>query len=206
MICQRCNQETPDGSTYCNRCGAPVAREARVKNQPEKKGGGYSKRGLSIFILICLAAFATPFILKQLTMTSQNTSTSSPIGAIAKAVQQVRSIPIAARQEFDIPPRGYRWFKFSTNMMPAPVVNGQFMARGGSGNDINVIITDAAGFQNFQNGNGATLWYSAYHQTAGNIEAHLPTGSNDYYLIFDNRMSIISTKHVGVEASLTFIQ
>jgi len=171
---------------------------------PLKRKSRFTFGRVFLFLLIVAGIFiGIPFILQAL---DNSRNSSSPLGEIARAVQQARSVSIINRQIVNINPGTYQYFKFSTGVVPAPVVKGQFQARGGSHNDINIYIVDDQGFMNIQNGNGAQTYFNQNHATAGNIEAHLPTGARDYYLILDNRMSVFSGKQVGIEASLSFFQ
>jgi len=71
------------------------------------------------------------------------------------------------------------------------MVEGDFRARGGGGNDIEVVITD----ENGANGHAGRFWYQSGKTTVGNIDVHLGPGT--YYIVFSNRFSLVSQKTVS---------
>lgn len=73
-------------------------------------------------------------------------------------------------------------------------VYGDFRAAGGSGNNIDVFILDADGFENFRNGNRSNTYYNSGRATVGNINVRLRPGN--YYLVFNNGFSTISNKAI----------
>lgn len=102
---------------------------------------------------------------------------------------------------------GLSWYQFfipanASNVM----VNGHFTATGGIGNDIICYITDQDGLANLQNGHQARVFYNSQRETQSQISATLPNGTGNYYLVFDNRFSLITPKAVQVNATLTYLQ
>lgn len=76
------------------------------------------------------------------------------------------------------------------------VVSGNFMASGGSGNDIKVYIMSSTDFVNWQNGHQASTYYNSGQVTKSNINLSLP-GGQSYYLVFDKGFSLLSSKNVS---------
>jgi len=85
-------------------------------------------------------------------------------------------------------------------------VVGHFAATGGSGNDIIVFIVDEDGEANLKNGHPARMFYNSGQVTQGAISAHLPDSPVTYYLVFDNRFSLFTSKAVQVNAALNYMQ
>jgi len=99
------------------------------------------------------------------------------------------------------------WFeiKIDTSMMKNYELKGEFVATGGSGNDIKVFLFDQVNFLNWKNGHDAPSIYSSGQVTAGKI--NLPfKQSGTYYLVFDNRFSALTGKSVIVAAWAEFTQ
>ncbi len=88
--------------------------------------------------------------------------------------------------------RQYRYYRFYVPVTTR--IGGRFRATGGSGNDINVMILDADGFENFQNGHSVGTYYNSGYVTVGNINVDL--GRGVYFLIFANRASLVTSKAV----------
>ena len=98
---------------------------------------------------------------------------------------------------------GYNYYIFNvdTSTMHNVTVTGSFQASGGSGNDIVVAILDSTGFTNFSNGHTVTTYYNSGQMTVGSINASL-TASGEYYLLYENTFSILSSKNVTTSATL----
>lgn len=99
------------------------------------------------------------------------------------------------------------WFeiKIDTSMMKNYELKGEFVATGGSANDIKVFVFDGVNFLNWKNGHEALSIYSSGQVTAGKINLPLKQ-SGTYYLVFDNRFSALTGKSVVVAAWAEFTQ
>jgi len=62
------------------------------------------------------------------------------------------------------------------------------------------------GFVNFKNSHPAQTYFNSGKVTQSSIEATLPATPATYYLIFDNRFSLITSKAVQVNATLNYMQ
>lgn len=101
----------------------------------------------------------------------------------------------------------YAWYKFEVPPNATTVaVNGHFTATGGSGNDIVVYLVDEDGFANLKNGHEARVYYNSQKVTQAAIGAALPNAPATYYLVFDNRFSLLTPKAVQVNATLSYLQ
>lgn len=81
-------------------------------------------------------------------------------------------------------------------------VTGDFAASGGSGNDIRVIILDETSYNNWINGNSVSEYYDSGQETTGKIYATLSKGN--YYLIYSNTFSTVSTKNIKTKVDITY--
>ena len=83
-------------------------------------------------------------------------------------------------------------------------VVGRFNVAGGSGNDIEAIITDEDDFENWKNGHPArTLYSTGGKTTVGNIDVAVPA-TGTYYLGFNNRFSAFADKFVDGNVELRY--
>ena len=102
-------------------------------------------------------------------------------------------------EAFTIDAGSYSYFEFSVPRNGRTVV-GRFRASGGSGNDVEAFILDEDGFENFQNGHRVRTYYNSGRVTVGNINVFLDSGN--YYLVFNNKFSVVSNKAVNARVSL----
>jgi hypothetical protein len=101
----------------------------------------------------------------------------------------------------------FSWYTFTVPPNATTVaVNGHFTATGGSGNDIIAYIMDEDALANFKNGHEARVYYNSQKVTQATISAVLPNAPATYYLVFDNRFSLLTPKAVQVNATLTYMQ
>jgi zinc-ribbon domain len=92
---------------------------------------------------------------------------------------------------FSVPAGTVKWWRFTVPEGMTCRVAGEFRARGGGGNDIEVNITD----ENGANGHAGRFWYQSGKMTTGNIDVQLGPGT--YYIVFSNRFSLFSQKNVS---------
>ena len=88
------------------------------------------------------------------------------------------------------------------NMHNVRVV-GWFMASGGSRNDIKVLILDSIDFINWDNLHEVEGVYKSGKLTIGKIDVPI-IASGKYHLVFDNRFSEFSSKHVLAKVYLSW--
>ena len=81
---------------------------------------------------------------------------------------------------------------------------GNFRAQGGSGNDIEALITDEDGLINKQNNMWARIkvWYQSGRVTVDTLNVRLPTGKS--HLIFENRFSVFSNKAITLNMRIEY--
>jgi hypothetical protein len=96
--------------------------------------------------------------------------------------------------------RPSQWAYYTFSVSKDSVIRGRFRAEGGSGNDIECYILDADAFENWRNGHSVRTWYNSGRVTVANIYARVPEGQ--YYLIFNNRYSLLTNKVVAATAQV----
>jgi hypothetical protein len=100
----------------------------------------------------------------------------------------------------------YKYYQFTIPSRAFNIrVEGGIIASGGRGNDITMYIMDSTNFVNWQNGRGASAYYSSGQVTRVGFAFTLPSGGT-YYLVIDNTFSITSQKNVEIQATLTYYQ
>ncbi len=119
---------------------------------------------------------------------------------------QPHSIPIGTGA-LTVNATAYSWYQVSVPPGVASVsITGHFTATGGMGNDIIAFILDEDGFTNFKNGHSARTFYNSDKVTTASINVTLPNTPTSYYLVFDNRFSLLTPKAVQLNATLNYMQ
>jgi hypothetical protein len=80
------------------------------------------------------------------------------------------------------------------------VYHAAVSVQGGSGNDIETIILDQDGFENYSNGHSVRTFYNSGKITVGSINTFLNPGQ--YYLVFNNRFSLFTNKVVHAQVHM----
>ncbi len=83
-------------------------------------------------------------------------------------------------------------------------VSGHFLALGGSGNDIEVFLAEEKEFGKWLDGQPSKAYYQSGRTTAGDIDVKLPLLNATYYLCFNNKFSVLSSKTVSADVSLFY--
>lgn len=102
-----------------------------------------------------------------------------------------------------IAPRQYTGVQFTIDpaLQRGCRLSGEYVAAGGEHNDIQVVIGDRNEVLNYINGNGGTVMLLE-KKTAGNIDLEMPDGAGSYALVFNNRISVVSSKRVSAKIEL----
>ncbi len=104
-------------------------------------------------------------------------------------------------QAFTVEASQYRYFPFRVPSETRSLqVAGRFRAQGGSGNDIQVLLLDEDGFENYKNGHGTGTYYNSGRVTVGRVNVRLAPGQ--YYLVFNNSYSLVTNKAVTSDIAL----
>jgi hypothetical protein len=78
------------------------------------------------------------------------------------------------------------------------VLKGHFIASGGSGNDIRILLFDSTNFLNWKNNHEASVMYQSGAITAADMSVPI-TQPGQYYLVLDNKFSLLTDKVVTAE-------
>jgi hypothetical protein len=86
------------------------------------------------------------------------------------------------------------------DVSPGAHLVGTFTTTGGRANDIEVFVIDRGALSNLKDGTPFTAIYASGRVTSGSIDVALPPGN--YYLVFSNVFSLISTKAISTKIEL----
>jgi len=102
-----------------------------------------------------------------------------------------------------VPDGNCQWNEFNIpREAKDPLVQGYFVATGGSGNDIDVFVMDEIDFINWRNGHEFKVYYQA-RLTTDQFELRLPVNKK-YLLVFSNMFSALSSKQVRTRVDLSY--
>ncbi|MBO0859575.1 MAG: hypothetical protein J2P21_14035 [Chloracidobacterium sp.] len=102
---------------------------------------------------------------------------------------------------YAVNPGQFLYFPINVGPLGLSRVRGSFMATGGTGNDIAVYIVDERGLDILRHGGETETIFNSGKKSRGPIIAEFPPlRAATYYLILDNRFSIISAKTVEVHS------
>jgi len=204
MFCSKCSTELPDDSQFCRKCGVAIsavssggaatavapAREPVAAEKPKKSGS--NKVVWFVIIVIALGAWW---------VASSNSPSARQIQQIAKQQHTER----LNNPALSVNPTGFAYFKLDVPANASDVtLQGNFTASGGSGNDVEAYVMSEEDFVNWQNGHAAKTYYNSGKVTVGTINVHVPAGR--CYLVFNNKFSLLSSKSVRVDGTLTYYQ
>jgi hypothetical protein len=200
VLCPKCKSEQPDTSKFCSQCAEPLTQDG-------KKAGSSKTWALVALLALILGLVLIGFI------GSRNSSKVDPNEAFLR--EMAKNPPVKVPQPHFVPitngaatvaASSYSWYTFVAPTGASSIaVNGHFSAAGGQGNDIDCYILDEDGFVNFKNGHPTGAYYNSGKVTQAKIGvANLAPGT--YYLILDNRFSLITPKAVQIDATLSYAQ
>jgi hypothetical protein len=177
MFCPSCGKEIPDNSRYCLVCGKSPAATLKAtapveRKEPEEKS--HTFRNILIGVVVVVVALVV----------ISNLRTSGVSGISQRE-------PLTP-ESFTVPAGQIQYYTFT--LTGSGRVVGRFEASGGTGNDIEAVITDADNFENWKNGHQARVMYQSGKTTVGNINTLLGPGT--YYLAFNNGFSVVTAKTI----------
>lgn len=191
MFCAACGTEQPSDSQFCRKCGRSLASEGSRKS-------GRAKRPIVLGALLAIVVvWALIFALAH---------TGRAPASLRQLTAQHHTVRLGG-SALTVANLSYSYVQFSVPADAANVsVTGHFTASGGTGNDIEAYILTADGFVNFQNGHQATNCYDSGRVTQGTVNVNLPSGAAQYYLVFNNSFSLLSSKSVQASVTLNYME
>jgi hypothetical protein len=208
MICPKCKTEQSDTAQFCPQCATPL-KAVPSKVNPVNRWAG-------IITLVALI-LAIPLVV-ILAMNAQRNSRR--VERQKQMLQQAAGLPPQVVQNTfptshvlpitngaaTVRAAAYSWYTFVVPTGASTVaVVGHFSATGGSGNDIECYILDEDGLTNIKNGHAAKAYFNSGKVTQAKIGAVLPLPGT-YYLVLDNRFSLLTPKAVQIDAVLSYTQ
>lgn len=181
MFCPFCGHENPDAARYCMSCGkspetafAPKIQAQTRAKEPEKQQ--HLRNGLLLL--------AVAFI----------------VGAVFLRSTRQRHVEPLTPSAFTVKAGTIYYVKF--NVLSPARLFGRFEASGGQGNDIQVVVATADGFENWQNGHQAPVLYQTDKTTVGTLNVSINTPGT-YYLGFNNKFSLFADKQITASIQLS---
>lgn len=136
--------------------------------------------------------------------TPKPTATPAPMPTEPPKPERVLYQYPLAKTAITLAPKAYRIFPIIIGeRFHRPRLVGRFVAEGGSGNDVDVFVTNDDGLINFKNGNAFKGWYRSGRITTDSVNVLLPPGQT--YLIFSNRGSVFSHKAVQIDFHIEYM-
>lgn len=137
-------------------------------------------------------------------ITHQKHAPNYAVNLIDRLTKKPGSVPLS-NQALTINQLGYSYFKLDVPAKASSVaLRGNFSASGRGGNTIEAYVFSEADYVNWQNNQQADPFYSSGKVTMGTIDANLPTGPGSYYLVFNNKFSVLAAKTIRLNARLTY--
>ena len=215
MFCHRCGTELPDDAQFCRKCGqsvpgatpAPPAPTLATPTQdaaiapamtsaPPMPAPARPKRHIAIYFLLLVLMLAIVWIVYRANAPDRGGGTP-----LQRTVAQQYTLTMPAAS-LDVNALSLNVTKFSIPDGAFDArIEGHFTVSGGSGDDIEAYIFDDNSFTAWQDRHVAVPIYNSGRVTEGNIKVSLPAGAGTYWLVFNNRFSLVSAKTVDVKVT-----
>jgi hypothetical protein len=222
MICPKCKSEQPDTAQFCSQCAQPLTEHGKTIARANTNPWPWVFLTAVLLVILAVAvehnlnrAARQKEALQRAVAAQQRQPTGipvpepqpePPIPEPPPAPQpQAQFIPIT-NGAATVAASSFAWYTFVVPPNADTVaINGRFTATGGMGNDIVCYILDEDGLVNFKNGHPTRTFFNSGKVTTAKIGAvNLAPGT--YYLVLDNRYSILTPKAVQITAVLSYRQ
>lgn len=207
MQCNHCEEQIPDVSSFCLKCGRPITQTSTQPLQKKSKSGVWLLVSIGVFLLVG-AAVAGIFsrdkprspikpnsFIGQLVGDPTATPKPTPYWVSESKKLGQEAVAIGPGKIYSLP------FDVDSSWHDA-TFKGRFVAQGGSGNDVQVIITDEDGVENFKNSHQFRAWYNSGKITSDTLDVQLPPGKK--FLIVSNSFSYFAHKSVTMNFHLNY--
>ena len=207
MFCGKCGSQTSDDSQFCRKCGKALSVSSTSSGAAAAVAPGPvamkpKSKVRTPFKIAALLIFLFVLFLIVAARSAMNKNASS----LDQLVKRQHTIAID-KPDLTVGSIGYNYFKLEVPAGATSVhLDGNFTASGGTGNDIEVFVLPEDDFVNWQNRHAARTYYKSGKVTVGKFSVTLPSDAGTYYLVLDNRFSLLSKKEVEVKGALTFYQ
>jgi hypothetical protein len=180
------------------------AKLGQPAQPPSKPYGAHAVKISAGVVAVVLAVTIVSYLASRATRAAASETTSSSVSP--KSVRWATKKDTIASGQITVRHGGYVYYKITIKPdMRDAVVDGNFSASGGSGNDIMGIVADEENYTNWINGHEAkAFWSTQGKETTGEFELRLAPGI--YYLALSNKFSALTDKDVFLEASLSYQQ
>jgi hypothetical protein len=211
MICSSCGGETPNDSRFCRMCGdsylvAPTAGGAARGRRGGQMAFQLSRVAFVMAGILLLAGGGYYYYAYYAYRTSYKRRSDHTANLLDRLTKKPHSVPVSS-DPVAINQLAYTYFKLDVPAKASSVLlKGTFIASGGTGNTVEAFLFPETDYVNWQNRHAATPLYSSGKVTMGAIETELPAGAGSYYLVFNNKFSVLDSKTVHVDAALTYYQ
>jgi hypothetical protein len=213
VYCTKCGTDIPDDSQFCRKCGQPVTStmppNPRTQTAPASPATTAPTRGnrleriplfLALLVIVALLGWFIDHQMQQARTTplpSQSAVQQAPPVRLHRVTIGTGALTVAAANSI--------YYQLPVPATATVVkVQGHFTATGGTGNDIEVYLLNQDEFTNWQNGHATATFYNSGRVTVGDIDATLPNDAATYYLVFNNKFSLITPKAVQENITMTY--
>jgi len=202
MICPKCKSEQRDNANFCSQCAAPLAESSQKVIVKSK-----TPTWLAVLLMLGLAFVGVSawHMMRENERLREGLRRTPSVSAPQQHQPTTYSVNLT-NGAATVNASSYTSYKFEVpDNVSSVAVSGHFVAIGGTGNDIECYILDEDGFANFKNGHSARTYYKSGKVTQAKIEVrNLSPGT--YYIMLDNRFSLLTPKAVQIQASLSYMQ
>ena len=218
MFCRFCGATLPNDSTFCHSCGKSLviagtgASATTATSAPALVQAPVTPpKGRRNEIPILMGVLLIVFVLVVIWWAANRQDSSSTHPAFPQSTAQVPAPQLhtitVGSGALTVNASSYAYFTLTVPAGASTVrVQGHFSATGGSGNDIEVYLLSENQYTNWQNGHATPTFYNSGKVTVGDLNSILPNDVGTYYLVFNNRFSLLSPKAVEEHLTLTYYQ
>jgi hypothetical protein len=180
-------------------CGDRFLVQGSPMRQKRAARGGSSIApfiAAGVFVLVCLGCFA---------YTRQAIPARRyAVDVFDQLTKRPHEMPIL-NQAVTINQLGYSYVEVNVPAKASSVrLHGSFTASGGNDNTIEAYVFSANDYSNWQKRHDASPYYSSGRVSIGKIDANLPAGAGSYYLVFNNKFSVLNPTTVRAQTALTY--
>jgi hypothetical protein len=154
-----------------------------------------------VFVLVCLGSYA--YTKHGIPEIPDNRSAMNIFDRLTKRPHEM---PVL-NQAITINQLGYSYIEVNVPAKSSSVqLHGSFTASGGNDNVIEAYVFSEDDYTNWTKRRDASPYYSSGRVSMGKIAANLPAGAGSYYLVFNNKFSVLNPATVRVRAAVAYYQ